>query len=149
MLVAGVAQRRVDEFKAQNLANTAWAFATADQSDAPLFALVGRVARQSLGEFNAEDLANTAWAFVTADELDALPLARVGGLTNAWTIFGHVEHIGHAFSPFHYEALLVDCEQRCLVECELTLLNGLEHAAGHRDARLEKNRKSCCTHEPF
>ena len=66
-LVASVAQRRVGEFKAQNLANTAWAFATADQSDAPLFALVARKAQRRVGEFNAQGLANTAWAFATAD----------------------------------------------------------------------------------
>ena len=41
------------EFKAQELANTAWAFATADKADAPLFALVARVAQRCVGEFKA------------------------------------------------------------------------------------------------
>ena len=38
------AERRVGDFNAQGLANTVWAFATACQSDAPLFAALARAA---------------------------------------------------------------------------------------------------------
>ena len=58
----------------------AWAFATADQPDALLFAALARVAERRLGEFNAQNLANTAWAFTTTDQWDVLlfaVLARV------------------------------------------------------------------------
>ena len=46
----------------QDLANVAWAFATANQSDAQLFAALGRTAERRLGDFNVQHLANTAWA---------------------------------------------------------------------------------------
>ena len=49
--------------KAQGLANTAWAFATAGQLDAQLFMALARMAERRVGEFNAQNLANTAWAF--------------------------------------------------------------------------------------
>ena len=61
----------MDEFNAQSLANTAWAFATAGQSDAPPFAALGMTAELRMGEFNAKDLANTAWAFATAGQAEA------------------------------------------------------------------------------
>ncbi len=53
-------EQRVGEFNAQELANTAWAFATADLSDVLLFAMVARKAVRHVGEFNALDLTNTA-----------------------------------------------------------------------------------------
>ena len=55
----------------QNLANAAWAFATASLKDAQLFAALARVAELRLGDFNVQDLANTAWAFATANQEDA------------------------------------------------------------------------------
>ena len=70
----------MDEFKAQDLANTAWAFATADHSDSQLFAWLARAAERRMGEFNAQTIVNTAWASATADHSDALmleALARV------------------------------------------------------------------------
>ena len=48
--LARVAQRCVGEFKAQGLANTAWAFATVDQSDALLFTALARAAEQRICE---------------------------------------------------------------------------------------------------
>ena len=53
---------RLGEFNAQELANTAWAYAKADQRDEALFAALARAAKPRLGEFNAQALANTAWA---------------------------------------------------------------------------------------
>ena len=70
-----MAEQRLDKFSAQNLANMAWAFATADRSDALLFALLVRAVERRLGEFNPQNLANTVWAFVMADRSDALLLA--------------------------------------------------------------------------
>ena len=64
--LARAAERRPGDFKVQELANTAWAFATASQSDAQLFAALARVAEWRLGDFNVQDLANTAWAFAIA-----------------------------------------------------------------------------------
>ena len=57
---------------AQRLANTAWAFATADQSDALMFAALAKAAMRRVGEFNAQGPANTAWAFATAYQSDTL-----------------------------------------------------------------------------
>ena len=54
-----------------DLANTAWAFATADQLDASLFTTLARASEWHMCEFNAQNLANTAWAFAAAGQLDA------------------------------------------------------------------------------
>ena len=67
------------DFNAQELANTAWGFAMADQSDAPLFAALAKAIEQRVGDFNAQELANTAWAVATAGQPDAqlfMALAR-------------------------------------------------------------------------
>ena len=50
----------------KDLANTAWAFATADQLDVQLFTTLARAGERRMSDFNAQDLANTAWAFATA-----------------------------------------------------------------------------------
>ena len=60
MALARVAEQRVGYFKAQGLANTAWAFATAGQPDAQLFMALARIAERRVGEFNAQALENTA-----------------------------------------------------------------------------------------
>ena len=62
------------DFNAQGLANTAWAFATAGQSDALLFMTLARAAERRVGDLSAQELANTAWAFATAGRSDALLL---------------------------------------------------------------------------
>ena len=54
----------------QELANTAWALATASESDAQLFAALARASERRLGDFNVQELANTAWAFATAGQSD-------------------------------------------------------------------------------
>ena len=54
------------DFNMQELANTAWAFATAGQKDVSLFAALAIAAQWRLGDFNPQELANTAWAFATA-----------------------------------------------------------------------------------
>ena len=50
----------------QNLANTAWAFATANRSDTQLFAALARAAELRLDDFNVQEHAKTAWAFALA-----------------------------------------------------------------------------------
>ena len=69
--LARAAEKRVGEFVVQNIANTAWAFATADRLDASVFTALARAAEWRMCDFNAQGVANTAWAFVTADQLDA------------------------------------------------------------------------------
>ena len=60
MTLARAAEQRVGDFSAQCLANTAWAFATADQSEALLLMWFARAAERRVADFNAQDLANTA-----------------------------------------------------------------------------------------
>merc|ERR1712176_1437621 len=60
-----MAERCLDKFKLQELANTVWAFATVGQQDEQFFKALARMAERRLDEFNAQDLANTAWAFAT------------------------------------------------------------------------------------
>ena len=50
----------VGDFHAQDLANTAWAFATLGLSDVKLFAALGRAATWCVGDFDVQGLANTA-----------------------------------------------------------------------------------------
>ena len=58
------AEQRMGDFNSQGLANAAWAFATADQSGASLFAaLAAAAAEWRMGDWNPQQLANTAWAF--------------------------------------------------------------------------------------
>ena len=48
MTLARASDQRVCDFDAQNLANTAWAFATAGQSDAQVFAALAKAAQLRL-----------------------------------------------------------------------------------------------------
>ena len=62
------AERQVVEFKPQDLANTAWAFATFDQpTGRPLFMALAREAERRVGDLSARDLRSMMWAF---DQLD-------------------------------------------------------------------------------
>ena len=65
-----MAERRLDQFNAQGLANTAWAFATVGQQDGQLFKALARMAERRLDQFNAQELANMAWAFATVGQQD-------------------------------------------------------------------------------
>lgn len=64
----------------QELASTAWAYATASRPDEQLFAVLAMVAEQRLDEFHVQALANTAWAFAKVGRLD-LPLWTAMGRT--------------------------------------------------------------------
>lgn len=64
------AERHVDGFNAQGLANTAWAFAKAGHCDPELFMALQNRMQHRLEDFNSQDIANTAWAFAKACHLD-------------------------------------------------------------------------------
>ena len=67
VVLALAAEQLVCEMKEQNLANTAWAFATAGHASPELFnAISAEAFRRRLGGFNQQDLSNTVWAFATA-----------------------------------------------------------------------------------
>ena len=51
------------DLNSQELANTAWAFATISQSDERLLTGLARDAERRMNEFKAQNLANAAWAF--------------------------------------------------------------------------------------
>ena len=55
----------MSELNAQNLANTACAFARMMQLHEKLFAVLAREAERRQSEVNAQDHASTAWAFAT------------------------------------------------------------------------------------
>ena len=77
------------DFKVQELGNTAWAFTTAGQEDALLFAALAIVAEQHMGDFKVQSLANTAWAFATAGQEDALLFAAFRkALSRSFTFMG-------------------------------------------------------------
>ena len=63
MLVAALAreaERRLTHFNPQEVANTAWAFATVNYRDEKLFAALARAAERRLSDFNPQEVANTA-----------------------------------------------------------------------------------------
>ena len=60
------AVRRVDEFNAQELGNTAWAYATAGRDHPQLFDAIAASAMPRVDRFIAQNLANTVWAYATA-----------------------------------------------------------------------------------
>ena len=50
----------MSDFSAQGLATSAWALATAQQSDAKLFEMLALTAQRRIEGFSEQDLANTA-----------------------------------------------------------------------------------------
>eukprot|EP00746_Dinoflagellata_sp_MGD_P109548 gnl/MRDRNA2_/MRDRNA2_46926_c0_seq1.p1 gnl/MRDRNA2_/MRDRNA2_46926_c0~~gnl/MRDRNA2_/MRDRNA2_46926_c0_seq1.p1 ORF type:complete len:587 (-),score=107.87 gnl/MRDRNA2_/MRDRNA2_46926_c0_seq1:178-1938(-) len=63
---AKAAEPVAEEFNAQELANTAWAFATVghpDMGTLKLFKALANTAVGHINDFNAQELANVAWAF--------------------------------------------------------------------------------------
>ena len=57
-----VVERRVSDFNAQNLANTAWAFAKVGQSDEKLFEAVAVAAAGRVSGVAVQNGGNGAWA---------------------------------------------------------------------------------------
>jgi len=62
-VLARAAEQRVGEFNEQELANIAWAFARAGQSDAQLLTALARVAERLVRSFKAQGIGNVVWAF--------------------------------------------------------------------------------------
>eukprot|EP00747_Dinoflagellata_sp_TGD_P035949 gnl/TRDRNA2_/TRDRNA2_138183_c0_seq1.p1 gnl/TRDRNA2_/TRDRNA2_138183_c0~~gnl/TRDRNA2_/TRDRNA2_138183_c0_seq1.p1 ORF type:complete len:113 (+),score=21.72 gnl/TRDRNA2_/TRDRNA2_138183_c0_seq1:587-925(+) len=105
-------ERLVDEFQSQNLANTTWAFATVESSNAVLFVAVAKVAESRLWEFGVQDLANLAWASGTAADREEKLFAamatvadrRVGALSTEelrmmlWALSRHDGFLKDAWS---------------------------------------------------
>ena len=79
---SGAAYGRV---QSQEFANTALAFATADQAGTLLFTVLARAAEQRLGELKSQELANTAWAFATADQAYTHCCSRRWQRQTRWT----------------------------------------------------------------
>ena len=71
LLAKAAAQWGMSDFNTQDLSNTTWAFATADQTDALLFAVLSRATERCMCDFDAQALTNTAWAFATVGQMDA------------------------------------------------------------------------------
>ena len=103
MALARIAEQRVSEFNAQDLANTAWAFAKVGQLDASLFAALGRAAECRVGDFNGQGLRMTLWA-----------LSWRESLKDGWSLFDLGKCIAVCFGLPLFEALLMECEQRGL-----------------------------------
>ena len=59
--VGMAAKRHLNEFKPQELANTAWAFVTAQQPDEKLFTSFATVVEQRVGAFNMQNLRTALW----------------------------------------------------------------------------------------
>ena len=57
--------------KKQDIAGTAWAFATVKHRDERLFAGLAGAAERRFISFTVQNLANTAWAFATIGNSDA------------------------------------------------------------------------------
>jgi len=62
----GAALARRSDLSPQDLANTAWAFATAGSATQAPFDAIGNEAAGRVRDFNPQNLSNTAWAFATA-----------------------------------------------------------------------------------
>jgi len=68
---------RRSEFGPQELANTAWAFATAGLATPALFEAIAEEAAGRVREFNPQGMADTAWAFATAGHATPALLAAI------------------------------------------------------------------------
>ena len=75
--VVETAQLLVNDFKPQELANMAWAFAAADRSDEQLCI---KLLAKGVGDFSTEELEMTLWA-----------LSRGGSLAYAWNLFDKIK----------------------------------------------------------
>ena len=64
------AESLISEFKPQDLASTAWAFATVKQSGEKLFADLTKAAEHLVSELKPQEIANTLWAFAAAQDTD-------------------------------------------------------------------------------
>lgn len=77
--LAKAIERCLHDCNAQELANSAWAFAKAGYLDANLFSSLARVVESRANDFNAQELANISWAFATANQSDAKLFSALSG----------------------------------------------------------------------
>ena len=68
--LARAVERRLSEFKPQELTNTAWAFATVSHCDEKPVSALARAAKRLLSVFKSQELAITVWAFATVNHRD-------------------------------------------------------------------------------
>ena len=66
-----IAERRIGESNARELASTAWAFATVGQPEEKLFVALARMAERRTWELKIQELTDTARAFPMARQADA------------------------------------------------------------------------------
>ena len=78
-----MAERHLDKNKAQELTNTAWAFATVGQQDEQLFKALARMTERRLDEFIALRLCMFVWTLSLRDSVGT-----------SWGLFEYVRHKG-------------------------------------------------------
>ena len=71
---AAAEEQRMRNFNSQELANTAWAFATVGHNAEWLFSTLSAAAEQRMREFDSQELANTAWALTDSAACSAREL---------------------------------------------------------------------------
>merc|ERR1712185_151071 len=69
-MLASAAEQRMKDFNSQELANTAWAFATVGHKDEWLFSMLAAAAEQRMKDFHLQELTSTAWAFAKVGHKD-------------------------------------------------------------------------------
>jgi hypothetical protein len=62
---------RMTGFKAQEVSNTAWAYATLNVSDGALFSALSHRAQSIIGDFKAQGVSNTAWPYAALNIWDS------------------------------------------------------------------------------
>ena len=78
--LASASVARVREFNPQELANTAWAYATAGHAAPQLLDALASASVARVREFNPQNLANTAWAYAVLDVVGGLSLVTEGAV---------------------------------------------------------------------
>ena len=123
-----------EEQEIEELANTAWAFATAGHAAPALLDAIAAAAVPRLRDFTPQNLAISAWAFATASHaasalLDAIAVAAAprlrafnsqGLAITAWA-FAAADHLTPALFDSHVCVQL--CAQRCVATKDLTQLH--------------------------
>ena len=137
--MAEAAARLLDDIAVQELANTAWAFATVKQSNDKLLTTLARAAQQRLGEFDAQGLAYQETPFDGRSDYGPFIWTGIpaGGLfTGAEAIksAGEADAFGgtafEAFDPCYHKG----CDT--LENLDLDVLDELAAAAAHSVAQL-------------
>jgi hypothetical protein len=81
--LAKAALNDIADFSPQDLANTAWAFATLKHRAPLLFDTIARAAPVRIGDFSPQNLASTAWAFATMNHEAPLLFDAIAGAAQA------------------------------------------------------------------